>query len=401
MKKPLLVTIALIFLLQGCAAVRNLGRREALEAQPAPEAAAKLGLDDLLFPANGSPGDKELLLRSLHNSLRYLSSPKAEKDYKQISISGVSRAGAICSLKRFEELAEESKTADELWRHVQEEFTLYRAKGKNGNGDVQFTAYFQPAYSASRTRTAEYRYPLYRQPFNFTRWKSAKRAELEGKNGLDAGKGPLWGRELVYLKDRFEAFLVHVQGSAVLYLTDGTVMRVGFADATIHPHTSVGAELVRDGKMRPGEVTVPAIAKYFHDHPAEMDNYLPRNDRFVFFKEVEAHDATGSLGLPVTANRSVATDKSMMPPGALALFQTRLPVRDADGVVRQRRVSRYVFDQDTGNAIQGPGRVDIFTGSGAEAGERAGVTNSVGELYYLFLKEDGPRGAASCVNRKP
>jgi len=94
----------------------------------------------------------------------------------------------------------------------------------------------------------------------------------------------------------------------------------------------------------------------------------------------------GSLGVPVTAERSIATDKSLMPPGAIALIQTQLPILNANKFLEQRPVSRFVLDQDTGGAIIGAGRVDIFMGTGKEAGDRAGLVNATGQLYYLLLK---------------
>ncbi|NES46638.1 3D domain-containing protein, partial [Moorena sp. SIO2C4] len=112
----------------------------------------------------------------------------------------------------------------------------------------------------------------------------------------------------------------------------------------------------------------------------------PRNKSFVFFRETRGAPATGSLGLPVMAERSIATDKSIMPPGALALIQTSIPYPNAVGQLESRLVSRYVLDQDTGSAIKGPGRVDIFMGTGKLAGNRAGLINDTGELYYLLLK---------------
>ena len=95
----------------------------------------------------------------------------------------------------------------------------------------------------------------------------------------------------------------------------------------------------------------------------------------------------GNLNVPVTAGRSIATDKTLMPPGALALIALDLPVAGAAGDWRPVTVNRYVLDQDTGGAILGPGRVDIFVGTGARAGQQAGRINTSGQLYYLLLRE--------------
>jgi len=202
-----------------------------------------------------------------------------------------------------------------------------------------------------------------------------------------SGNGRLRGLELVWLRDRLEAFLVQIQGSARLQLTDGSVMTVGFAGKTNQPYRSIGRELVNDRKMQLEGLTLPAVIEYFKSSPEEMNRYLPRNPSFVFFRETGGATATGSLGVPVTAERSIATDKSLMPPGALALIHAQIPSPNRNGDLEQRRVSRYVLDQDTGGAIKGPGRVDIFMGTGTLAGDRAGLINSTGELYYLLLKD--------------
>lgn len=193
--------------------------------------------------------------------------------------------------------------------------------------------------------------------------------------------------ELVWLPDRLEAYLVHVQGSAQLELTDSSTMAIGYAGRTDYPYVSLGRELVNDGKFRLEDLSLPVVIQYFRDHPAALDRYIPRNNRFVFFEETTRLSAIGSLGIPVTAARSIATDKSLMPPGALALIQTQIPYPNANGDLIPQFVSRYVLDQDTGGAIRGAGRVDIFMGTGDAAGDQAGRINHSGQLYYLLLNE--------------
>ncbi|MBD2099083.1 murein transglycosylase A [Trichocoleus sp. FACHB-591] len=348
-----------------------------------------LGLDDKIWPQAGQPGDRAALLAAIDHSLTYLQTPKAATDYQKHSVPGISRDRVRRSLVRFRQLVTKSRSAAELKAAVQREFVLYRAVGKDNQGTVAYTGYFEPTYTASRVRTAEYRYPLFRVPPGLAEWSKPQptRARLEGKDGLQFAKGPLKNLELVWLRDRLEAFLIQVQGSARLQMTDGSTMTVGFAGKTNHPYTGVGRELVKDGKMRLEDLTLPNLLEYFHQHPEDLDVYLPRNRSFVFFRETYGAAATGSLGVPVTAERSIATDKSLMPPGALALIDTPLPQPSAAGKLEQRPVSRYVLDQDTGSAIKGPGRVDIFMGTGVKAGDRAGLTNSTGQLYYLLLKQ--------------
>jgi membrane-bound lytic murein transglycosylase A len=162
---------------------------------------------------------------------------------------------------------------------------------------------------------------------------------------------------------------------------------VNYADNTAYSYTSIGRELARDGKLPLEGMTMPVILRYFSQHPAELNNYIPRDRSFVFFQENHGAPAQGSINVPLTASRSIATDKSLMPPGALALIHAPIPFKNANGVMEERTISRYVLDQDTGGAIKGAGRVDYFLGTGAIAGERAGVTVSFGQLYYLLLKK--------------
>jgi membrane-bound lytic murein transglycosylase A len=118
-----------------------------------------------------------------------------------------------------------------------------------------------------------------------------------------------------------------------------------------------------------------------------MNNYLPRWERFIFFQETNGTAATGSINVSVTAERSIATDKSLMPPGALALINNSFPFPAGNGRLENRRVDRFVLDQDTGSAIKGPGRVDYFMGTGKLAGDRAGISGGNGSLLYLLLRE--------------
>jgi membrane-bound lytic murein transglycosylase A len=347
-----------------------------------------LGFDEQLWGRPGQPGDRQALLKSIDNSLGYLASPGAAQAYQRYPVPGITRDRVRRSLVRFRQLIVSSRSPAELQVAVNREFAFYKSVGKDNQGTVLFTGYFEPIYAASRTQTPEYRYPLYRLPADFDRWKTPHptRAQLEGEDGLGT-KSPLRGRELVWLRDRLEAFLVQVQGSARLKLPDGKLMSVGFAGKTNYPYVSLGRELIKDGKLPQEGLTLPVLIDYFRTNPAQLSQYIPRNQSFVFFKETYGAPAMGSIGVPVTAERSIATDKSLMPPGALALINAPIPYPNAAGQLESRMVSRYVLDQDTGSAIKGAGRVDIFMGTGQQASDRAGLINGSGELYYLLLKK--------------
>ncbi len=351
----------------------------------APENGETVGLDDQLW---GKPGDRKELLASIDNSIRYIQTPAAVKSYKEYPVPGVSRERVSRSLTRFRQLVTSSKSPEQLRDAVKKEFAFFQSVGNDNKGTVVFTGYYEPQYQGSRTRTSEYKYPLYKQPADFANWPKPHptRVQLEGIDGLQGSKGPLAGNELIYMKDRFEVILVQIQGSAKFKLTDGTTTTVGFNGGTDYGYESIGKSLLKDKKITQAQATLQGLIKFFRENPKEMDVYLSRYNRFVFMKDTNNSPPMGSLNVPVTPERSIATDKSMMPPGALALVHTTLPFYQK-GKLQPRLVSRYVLDQDTGSAITGPGRVDYFMGIGKEAGDRAGVTGGNGRLYYLLLKK--------------
>ncbi|MFB2882336.1 murein transglycosylase A [Floridanema aerugineum] len=361
-----------------------------LALQPIREAQEQqLGLDDRLWGSPGQRGDKQALLTSIDNSLQFLRSSKAAAAYAKYPVPGITLDRVRRSLVRFRQLVVNSNSPEELQAAVAREFVFYQSVGHDRRGTVTFTGYYEPIYQASLTPDETYRYPIYRRPPDFESWQRPHptRLELEGKDGLQGSTGRLRGLELAWLSDRLEAFLIHIQGSARLQLPDGRIMSVGYAGKTDHPYLSVGRELAKDGKLPLSGLSMPVMIDYFRRYPQELSVYLPRYRPFIFFRDSGGSPAIGSTNVPVTAERSIATDKNLMPPGALAFIRTPLPFPNGRGGMEFRQVSRFVLDQDAGSAIKGPGRVDVFMGTGQLAGDRAGVMKSRGQLYYLLLKE--------------
>lgn len=345
-----------------------------------------LGWDEQLW---GRDGDKTALLNAIDNSLLYLQHHQAAEIYQNYPIKEITLGRVRRSLLRFRQLVVSSSSAAQLQAAIRREFVFYQSVGNDNQGTVQFTAYYRPVYMASRVRTAVYKYPVYRLPPNFQKWPKPhpKRIDLEGKNGLLGNKSRLRGLEMLWFSNRLDPYLIHIQGSAQIKLTNGQTTSIGYAGATDYPWTSIGKEVAKDGKLPLSGLTMPKLISYFRQNPRELNNYLPRWERFVFFAETNNAPAIGSLAIPVTADRSIATDKSIMPPGALALIINSFPYPNDRGQLESRLVQRFVLDQDTGNAIKGPGRVDYFMGTGQLAGDRAGISGGRGSLFYLLLKE--------------
>ena len=343
-------------------------------------------LDQAIYnEKNDEIADKKALLQSIDYSLQYLQTERAIIAYKK---SEVTRERVYNSLQRFRQLLISTKSPQALQAAIEKEFVFYQSVGRDNKGTVLFTAYYEPLYLASRQPTKEFRYPAYRSPADLESWAKPhpSRSELEGVDGLQGSKGKLKGLELFWFKDRLEPYMIQIQGSAKLKLTDGTQTTIGYAGNTAYNYRSLGRSLVDDGKFPLEGLNMPIILDYFRKHPQDLNIYIPRDQSFVFFQETHGKPAQGSISVPLTPERSIATDKSLMPAGALALIRAPFPYINKSNKIENRLVSRYVLDQDTGGAIKGAGRVDYFLGTGEAAGERAGVTVSNGQLFYLLLK---------------
>ena len=285
----------------------------------------------------------------------------------------------------------------DLALEVRREFDLYRA-----STPVLFTGYHEPELQGSFIRTERYRYPLYRRPTDLVKVDVSQfttqlfpqdvygrvangglvpyfsRAQIDGQRMLAPQH-----KELVWLDDPVERFFLHIQGSGKIRLPDGTWFRVGYAASNGWPYRSIGKMLLGQGKLQSGEASAQGIRHYLRQHPAEQDQILFHNRRYIFFRVVSA-GPLGSLGVPLTPGRSIAIDPNWYPPGAVGFIRTTRPHLKDNGQVSWQPFSRFVALQDRGAAITGPGRADIYWGSGSQP--EAGLMAQRGELY-IFLKK--------------
>ena len=230
------------------------------------------------------------------------------------------------------------------------------------------TGYYEPELVGTAAPDARYCHPLYATPPGLTGeapWFS--RAEIVAGNLLA-------GREIVWLDSALEAFLAQVQGSVRVRLVGGGTLRLGFAAKNGHPYVSIGKELIRRGALRAADASVAAIRDWAARHPDQIAGLLQVNPSFVFFRPLDLPADQGPLGTlqrPVTALRSIAVDPDHVPLGA--------PVW-----VQWQGQACLMIAQDTGSAIKGPQRGDIFFGSGAGAGAHAGALKSLGRMTVLM-----------------
>jgi membrane-bound lytic murein transglycosylase A len=242
-----------------------------------------------------------------------------------------------------------------------------------GDEPALFTGYYEPELSGSRIRTGRYRYPLYRTPREALDGVWVSRREIE-EGGLLDGRG----LEIAWVDDPVELFFLQIQGSGRIRMTDGSVIRVGYGGRNGQPYRSIGQELVRRGVYQPHQVSAQVIQNWVRRNPVAGRELLYHNPSYIFFREVQIGDpALGPLGAmnrSITPLRTIAVDPAYTPLGAPVWIE-----KDGQGPMR-----RLMIAQDTGGAIRGPQRADIFFGFGDEAGLAAGVIRDPGRMVVLL-----------------
>jgi membrane-bound lytic murein transglycosylase A len=286
-----------------------------------------------------------------------------------------------------------------LARELGDRFELIASSGAPREEEVLFTGYYQPVIDASLVPSDEYRFPIYGVPPELL---ALDRSEGTNPGAIEAKvSGPYYSRreiddlgvlrgrnlEVAWVKNSIDLFFLHIQGSGLLRLRDGRQVTVGYAAQNGLPYRSIGRLLIDNGKVPKEEMSMQRLRRYLTEHPSEQNEIFAYNDSYVFFR-LNQGGPLGSLDVPVTAGRSIATDSRLFPRGALALVQMEIPVIGAQGeLAGWRPVTRLVLNQDTGGAIRGPQRADYYFGTGDEAGALAGYMNRQGRLYFLVRKQ--------------
>ena len=293
---------------------------------------------------------------------------------------------------------------EDLNQRVRKEFLVYKAAGSSGK--VLFTGYFEPILQGRLRADSIFRYPIYRKPDDLIKIDlSLFSDEFKGKSVIARINGksviPYYSRqqiaqgralegrnlELAWLKDPVDIAFLQIQGSGRLDLGDGRALRVGYAERNGYPYRSIGRYLVEQGLMTREEMSMQAIRRVLAERPEIVEEVLNYNPSYVFFRDLGEGPLLGSLNTPITPGRTLALDWRLFPSGALGWIRTQKPkVNDKGEIVSWQTFSRFVMNQDTGGAIKGPGRADLFWGSGPYAELAAGHMRHEGELYILIKK---------------
>ncbi len=276
-----------------------------------------------------------------------------------------------------------------------------------------FTAYFEPQVRGRRDRSDCFRVPLLKPPCNLVSFEKRARPAsiashlMRGCENHDGSftacpdrqaieSGALAGQdlELVWLDDPVAAYFIHIQGSARVVLPDATLMRLTYADKNGYPYTSIGKAMVAKGLLPGDNVTLESIQAWLRAHPKQRDNVLWQNRSYIFFRHVRGLDPDlgprAAAGIQLTPKRSIAVDRRLFGFHIPFWIAADLPGGSAFGHSRQVRVpfNRLMIAQDTGSAIVGSRRADLFLGAGEAIGRHAGRINHYGDM--IMFRPPGP-----------
>lgn len=345
------------------------------------------------------------LIIAIDRSLLYFKKVPPERKFyygKEIYTAG----HMILSLETIKAFLEKKPSAKALNAFIRSDFLVYEAAG-NEKGDVLFTGYFEPIFEGRMEKSEAFLYPVYSRPQDLLEIDlSAFSSQYKGHKNLMARVNdskrvvPYYSRKqineikdfhirsrpVVWLKSRIDRFFLEVQGSGRIKLGNGDVLRVHYAASNGNEYRSIGRYLIHKKEISKENMSMQAIRTWLEKHPQRMDEVLNHNESVVFFK-TEQGGPYGSLGVEVTAMRSLATDSNLFPKGALCFVQAQLP-DETKGLfpATWQAASFFALNQDTGGAIKGTARADLFCGNGEYAEFTAGHLNTYGRLFFLVLK---------------
>lgn len=261
-------------------------------------------------------------------------------------------------------------------------FAPYLAAATTGNPGL-FTGYYEAELHGSRTRSTRYPVPIYRLPPDLGAGKARDGGKYLTRSQIGGGALAGRGLELLWVDDPVDAFFLHVQGSGRVAMDDGRVVRLGYAGDNGHAYASLGRELVARGFIAKENLSMQSIRQWIAANPEQGANLMAQNPRYIFFREVVGEGPIGAQGVALTPGRSLAVDPAFVPLGVPLWLDTIDPL---DSRVPLRRL---MVAQDTGSAIKGPVRGDVFFGFGEAAARQAGVMKAAGR-YYLLLPRKAP-----------
>jgi membrane-bound lytic murein transglycosylase A len=350
--------------------------------------------------------DYDSLEHALAQSIAYLQAAAPERLFR-FGPDSYDARHLLKSLRRFQAVVRDKPPAASLQQFIRNEFRVYRSVGRDAAGEVLYTGYYEPLLKGSLHRRPEFLHPVYPRPNDLVtvdlglfseKYKGesivgriAERRVLPYYDRREIVEdGALYGKlePIAWVEDPVDLFFLHIQGSGRIVLADGRTLHVNYDARNGRPYRSIGQLLIEEGRIPREEISMQRIKAYLRENPFEVQRVLNHNPSFVFFRIVP-DGPLGALNFKLTPGRSLALDLKLFPPAALAFIETSKPIGDAFGRVQSwTACRRFALNQDTGGAITGPGRADLFWGSGPYAELAAGHLKHPGTLYFMVLKPD-------------
>lgn len=288
---------------------------------------------------------------------------------------------------------------DKIRPYLENNFEVF-AVTNNGQAQGLFTGYYEASLHGSLTRSAEYNIPLHKRPDDLVmvhlgefreslkgqriagRVKNGTLKPYEDRSEIINGNWPYNDKDhvLVWVNDPVDAFFVQIQGSGLVELDDGSLLRAGYAGQNGHPYYAIGRSLIAREEIAKEDMSLQAIRDWLTAHPDQADALMNENKSYVFFRQLDKDGPIGGQNVPLTPRRSLAIDRTLIPYGSLLYLDADAPKEGA------APIKKLMIAQDTGGAIRGPVRGDVFWGHGAEAESLAGPMKSKGRYWALLPK---------------
>lgn len=315
---------------------------------------------------------------------------------KNIKKEYIADAAIKIPTKDYQKLCQQAETLppDRFKSFLEQNFVPYLVT-YDGNSEGKFTSYYESSLHASRQHSDKYKYPVYGKPHDLIEFnpadfdKSLPSKRLVGKvkdqklvpylTRFEINAQPIDAPVILWTDSYIDLYIMQIQGSAVAYLDDNTQVRIGYADNNGLPFKGIGSILLEKKLIKPGQASMIKIKQWLIDNPKVAYQLMDENHRYIFHRLIDAEGPLGAQGVPLTAGRSLAVDRSFIPLGSLLWLETKLP--------KEGNISKLMIAQDIGSAIKGAVRGDYFWGSGSdEILDLAGSMNAAGRYYILLPK---------------
>jgi membrane-bound lytic murein transglycosylase A len=376
------------------------------QAPPATQDSLAVATDQSLVPAG---------VRGRLEKAQWAGLPQPGSDHPADALAAFLQSCAVLKIKtEWQEVCTlanavpASSRPDTIMQFFRAHFDPFRVVNADESETGLVTGYYEPLLRGSRLRTPQYRFPIYAQPQDLITvelgdvYPDLKFRRLRGRlvgnklvpylerGEIGSDAAPLRGLEIAFVDNAVELFFLEIQGSGQIQLPDGKRLRVGYADQNGHPFRSLAGVLIRRGEIRPERASMQGIKEWARRYPAKVQKFMNANPSFVFFRELpgELGGPIGTLGVPLTAARSIAIDPRVIPLGVPVFLSTTFPGT-------RQELNRLMVAQDTGGAINGAVRADFYWGFGDDAGAKAGSMKQQGKMWVLLPKGYDPNANGS------